>query len=158
MKLEIISMKIYKILIPILIIIAFFEFFWIISADSSAQTITQPEQNLQIEEPVEPIMELESLGEFKISHYCVENYPHICNNGDSTHTATGTLTTPGRTVAVDPKMIPYGTELMINGHSYIAEDCGGSIKDRRIDICVNTHAEALQKGIDYCEVFLITWR
>lgn len=95
------------------------------------------------------------LGVCKLSAYCKENYPHICNNGDSTYTATGTTPTVGRTVAVDPSMIPYGSQVIINGHTYIAEDCGGSIKGNRIDILFETHQEALNFGIQYAEVSYI---
>ena len=104
-------------------------------------------------DPPEP--ELVSLGEFVVTHYCAENYPHICNDGDATRTATGTKPTPGRTIAVDPDVIPYGSEVVINGHTYIAEDTGGAINQNRIDVVVDTHAEALQKGIYSTEVFLI---
>ena len=61
-------------------------------------------------------------------------------------TATGTKATAGRTIAVDPKVIPYGTEVIINGNTYVAEDCGGAIKGNRIDVYFDTHAEALQFG------------
>lgn len=61
-------------------------------------------------------------------------------------TATGTQATAGRTIAVDPAVIPYGTEVIINGHTYIAEDCGGAINGRDIDIFFNTHEEAVQFG------------
>lgn len=93
-----------------------------------------------------------SLGVCKVTAYCVENYPHICNDGDSSRTATGTKPTPGRTIAVDPKVIPYGSEVIINGHTYIAEDCGGAIKGNKIDIVFATHREALDFGIQYAEV------
>ena len=95
-----------------------------------------------------------SLGVYTITHYCKENYPHICNDGDSTQTATGTVPTAGRTIAVDPSVIPYGAEVVIDGHTYIAEDCGGAIKGNRIDIVVDTHAEALQLGKYTTEVFV----
>ncbi|MGN0451459.1 MAG: 3D domain-containing protein [Acutalibacteraceae bacterium] len=61
-------------------------------------------------------------------------------------TATGTQATAGRTIAVDPAVIPYGTEVVINGHTYVAEDCGGAINGYDIDIFFNTHDEALQFG------------
>lgn len=106
-----------------------------------------------INEPVvEPINKEVSLGVCKLTAYCIENYPHICNDGDSTRTATGTKPTPGRTVAVDPNVIPYGSEVIINGHTYIAEDCGGAIKGNRVDIVFATHREALNFGIQYAEV------
>ena len=98
--------------------------------------------------------ELVSLGVYTITHYCKENYPHICNDGDATQTATGTAPTAGRTIAVDPSVIPYGSEVVIDGHTYIAEDCGGAIKGNRIDIVVDTHAEALQLGKYTTEVFV----
>ena len=96
-----------------------------------------------------------SLGEYTVSHYCRENYPHICNNGDAAYTATMTTPTPGRTIAIDPTVIPYGTEVIINGHTYIAEDCGGAIKGNRIDVLCDTHEEALQKGMIETEIFII---
>ena len=96
------------------------------------------------------------LGRFTISHYCAENYPHICNDGDATHTASGAVATVGRTVAVDPDVIPFGTMLLINGQIYIAEDSGGAIKGKRIDILVPTHDEALERGVYETDVYVIT--
>ncbi len=86
------------------------------------------------------------LGYFTITHYCIENYPHICNNGDASTTATGTTPTPGRTIAVDSRKIPYYTKVLIDGNTYTAEDTGGGIRGNKIDICVSTHSEAIEKG------------
>lgn len=88
----------------------------------------------------------------KLTAYCIENYPHICNNGDASTTATGTKPTPGRTVAVDPKIIPYFSNVIINGKTYIAEDTGGAIKGNRVDIVFATHQEALEFGVQYADV------
>ena len=92
-----------------------------------------------------------------VSAYCKENYPHICNDGESTYTATGTIATPGRTVAVDPKYIPHGTEIEIEGVGFrIAEDCGGAIKGKnRIDLLVETHQEALEWGMQTRKVKIL---
>lgn len=82
-----------------------------------------------------------------VSAYCKENYPHICNDGDSVYTATGTIATVGRTIAVDPNFIPYGTQVEIEGIGVrIAEDTGGAIKGDRIDLLFETHQEALNWG------------
>lgn len=90
---------------------------------------------------------------FIITAYCKENYPHICNDGDSTYTSTGTNPTSGRTVAVDPNIIPYGTRVDIEGvGTRIAEDCGGAIKGNRIDLLFDSHEEALEFGIQTKEV------
>ena len=61
-------------------------------------------------------------------------------------TKTGTKATAGRTVAVDPEVIPLGSTLLIDGQEYIAEDIGGNIKGKVIDIYFDTHAEALDYG------------
>ena len=84
-----------------------------------------------------------SLGEFTITHYCACS--RCCGKSDGV-TATGTQATEGRTIAVDPEVIPYGTKVLIDGHEYIAEDCGGAIKGNRIDIYCDSHEEALSRG------------
>ena len=43
----------------------------------------------------------------------------------------------GQTIAVDPRVIPYGTKVIIGGHIFTAEDCGGAIQGNHIDIYVN---------------------
>ena len=91
----------------------------------------------------------------KLTAYCLENYPHICNNGDSSTTATGTTPTPGRTVAVDPSVIPYFSNVIIDGRTYIAEDCGGAVKGNRVDIAFATHQEALDFGVQYADVYWV---
>lgn len=89
------------------------------------------------------------IGYATVTYYCCEKYPHICNGGPPYQTATGTTPTPGRTIAVDPRQIPLGTHVIIDGHEYIAEDTGGAIDNLDIDIAVATHAEALEKGTRY---------
>lgn len=94
-----------------------------------------------------------SLGTFTVTHYCCEQYPHICNAGAPYKTATGTTPHVGG-CAVDPKKIPLGSYVKINGVVYHAEDTGGAIKGNRIDVVVGTHKEALSKGTYKAEVFL----
>lgn len=93
------------------------------------------------------------LGVFKITHYCCEKYPHICNAGPPYKTATGTTPHVGG-CAVDPSKIPLGSYIKINDVVYHAEDTGGSIKGNRIDVVVETHAEALNKGTYSARVYL----
>lgn len=95
----------------------------------------------------EPQKNTKNLGEFVLTAYCGEKYPHICNDGDATKTATGIKPTANRTIAVDPSVIPYGTKVYINGQEYIAEDCGGGIRGNRIDIFFDSHKDALDFGV-----------
>jgi 3D (Asp-Asp-Asp) domain-containing protein len=83
------------------------------------------------------------LGEFLLTAYCPCSY--CCGKSDGI-TATGTVATAGRTIAVDPRVIPYGSQVEINGHIYTAEDCGGAIKGNRVDFFFDTHEEALKFG------------
>ena len=53
-------------------------------------------------------------------------------------TSTGAIAEEGRTVAVDPSIIPYGSIVLINGKEYVAQDCGGAIKGNKIDIFVDS--------------------
>ena len=84
----------------------------------------------------------ESLGTFTITHYCA--CAKCCGKYSSGYTATGTLATEGRTVAVDPKVIPLGSKIRINGHVYVAEDTG--VSGHMVDIFVSSHDEAIKKG------------
>lgn len=50
-------------------------------------------------------------------------------------------------VAVDPKVIPYGTILYDeSGNSYRADDCGGAVKGYHIDIYMDSHNAARNFG------------
>lgn len=52
-------------------------------------------------------------------------------------TSTGTEAIEGITVAVDPRVIPYGSIIELDGHFYIAQDCGGGINGIEIDVYVD---------------------
>lgn len=70
-------------------------------------------------------------------------------------TSTGATPTPNRTIAVDPEVIPYGTQVIIDGQIYTAEDCGGAIKGNRIDIFMGSHEEAQQFGKQTQEIIIL---
>ena len=85
---------------------------------------------------------------YKITAYC----PCAKCCGKATgRTAMGTKATAGRTVAASAKF-SFGTKLNINGHTYTVEDRGGAINGNKIDIFVNSHAEALAWGVRYLPV------
>ena len=85
---------------------------------------------------------------YKITAYC--SCAKCCGKATG-RTAMGTKATAGRTVAASGKFA-FGTKLNINGHVYTVEDRGGAIKGNKIDIFVNSHAEALAWGVRYLPV------
>lgn len=66
-------------------------------------------------------------------------------------TKTGTQVAAGRTIAVDPGIIPLGSQVIINGHTYIAEDIGGKVNGHHIDIYMNTVSECMNFGKRYSD-------
>jgi 3D (Asp-Asp-Asp) domain-containing protein len=70
-------------------------------------------------------------------------------------TATGKIATYG-IVAVDPKVIPLGTMLYVEGYGRAeAADVGGAIKGDRIDLCFRTYREALVYGRKRVRVYFL---
>ena len=65
------------------------------------------------------------------------------------------MASANHTIAVDPRVIPYGTKVMINGTVYTAEDKGGGVRGNHIDVFYNTHQETKAQGTQYQEVFLV---
>ena len=71
-----------------------------------------------------------------VTTYC--NCEKCCGKYAWKHTtATGAETIEGITIAVDPKVIPYGSIVELDGHFYIAQDCGGAIDGVEIDVYVD---------------------
>jgi len=95
---------------------------------------------------------LRSLGVFRTTGYCP---CYQCSEGWGRRTSSGAIARSSHTVAVDPRVIPYGSRLMIDGIIYTAEDCGGGVKGNHIDIFYDTHAQTRQHGTRRQEVFLV---
>ena len=87
-------------------------------------------------------------GRYKVTAYC----PCAKCCGKSTGiTASGKRATANHTVAA-PRTFAFGTKIVMNGKTYTVEDRGGAIQGNRIDLYVNTHAEALAWGVRYLDV------
>ena len=111
----------------------------------------------------EPPEELVSLGDFKLTAYCpcpkccgewAYNRPTDAHGNEIVYTAIGEVAEEGKTIAVDPSVIAYGTEVIIGGNTYVAADCGGSIKGNWIDVYLEDHDEALDFGVQYATVYV----
>lgn len=95
-----------------------------------------------------------NLGSFRLSFYCT--CEKCCGAYTTGLTKSGTTVTEGRTIAVDPKVIPLGSRVYIDGYGvFIAEDVGSAIKENKIDIAVGNHEQALKLGIDEATVYLV---
>jgi 3D (Asp-Asp-Asp) domain-containing protein len=72
-------------------------------------------------------------------------------------TSTGTKPIVGRTIAVDPRIIPYGTKVYIPQFDriFIAEDCGSAIKGNRIDIYMESEAQCREWGIKTIDIYIL---
>lgn len=89
---------------------------------------------------------------FTITAYSpYDNQSGIECDGNPNDTATDTKPKPG-TFAVDPKVIPYGSAIVViydDGTIELgkAEDCGGWVKGKHIDVFRYTYAEAKKFGV-----------
>lgn len=106
----------------------------------------------------EPTQEPRYIGEFTATFYCP--CAQCCGAWADGITATGTAAKEGRTVAVDPSVIPYGTELIVYFEDgrigrYVAEDCGGAICGNRIDVYCDSHDAALLLGVQEASVYVV---
>lgn len=88
---------------------------------------------------------------YKITAYCASIA--CCGKTDGI-TASGVKARANRTVAA-PSNIPFGTKLLINGKEYVVEDRGGAVKGNKLDIFVNSYAEARAWGVRYLPVQII---
>ena len=95
----------------------------------------------------------EYLGDFTVTAYCpcVE----CCGEWANGLTYTETIATEGRTIAVDPEVIPLGSIVEINGINYVAEDIGGAVDGDHVDIFFNSHSDALEFGKQSLPVYMV---
>lgn len=89
-------------------------------------------------------------GNCRITHYC--NCSTCCGSYAGGPTASGAYPTAGRTVAMSG--FPFGTKVEINGHVYTVEDRG--VSGNAVDIYVGSHSEALNKGMYYADVYVLS--
>lgn len=137
-----------------------------VTANSQLLTETETEAPEEVTEPIateleetpetepkeEPETEPERSGRTVtcwVTAYCG---CYECSEGYGNMTATGRTARPNHTIAVDPRVIPYGTQVEINGIVYTAEDCGGGINGYMIDIYFEEHWQCYSWSTGYYDV------
>ena len=97
-----------------------------------------------------------------VTHYCI---CEACCGKAPDHpaygiTASGLRATPGVSVAVDPDVIPLGSDVLVDYgdgeiHYYRADDTGSGVKGNHIDLCMASHQEALEAGVREATVYWV---
>lgn len=125
-----------------------------------------------VKEPVNKVMLQGTLGVLNLSRGSSGNllytsamkvkataYYNSGSNGNHI-TATGARTIRNEsgysTIAVDPRVIPLGTKVYVDGYGYaIASDTGGAIKGNKIDLFMDSRSEAYDWGVRYVTIYIL---
>ncbi len=116
-----------------------------------------------LESPVEDPEEiLIDHGKVRITAYCScakccgiwsESHPSRLGTDYVQRTSSGTIPKANHTIAADPSVFPYGTQLVIDGITYTVEDTGGAMKGKSLDIYFDSHELAVNHGVQYKQLF-----
>ncbi len=113
-----------------------------------AQTAIEPAIPEQVPAPVQEPSRGERVLMMEATAYCYGNI-----------TKTGTSPVEGRTIAVDPEVIPLGSKVYVScdtwpeiDGTYVAEDTGGAIKGNIIDVYMQDYDDCIQWGRRQVEV------
>lgn len=95
-------------------------------------------------------------------------YKSVISVAASAYIATGNLTTTGTvpkrnpsgisTIAVDPRIIPLGTKVYVEGYGFaVAEDTGGLIKNYKVDLFMGSNQECYNWGIRTVKLYIVAY-
>ena len=123
-------------------------------AETKERKAEKTDDNIDVSQYGEPDLVLDA----KLTAYCschkccgkyAENRPKDENGKEIVLTASGAVAEQGKTVGVDPSVIPLGSIIVVDGHQYVAQDTGNSkvVKSNVIDVYFENHQEALNFGV-----------
>lgn len=117
-------------------------------------------ENQKIEDAL--LADSQKLEDVTVTYYCI---CEICcgkSEDDPAYgiTASGLYATPGVSVAVDPDIIPLGSDILLDYgdgelHYMRADDTGSGVEGNHIDVCLASHEEALRAGVRSATVYLV---
>lgn len=129
------------------------------SADMEPETkVVEKIVTIEKEVPVAVTSEpFKYVGDFKVTAYCscvkccgkyAIGRPKV-DGKEVVYTANESIATEGITCAVDPNVIPLGSEIYIEGVGVrIAQDTGSAVDGNVIDIYYDSHKEALHSEVN----------
>ena len=89
-----------------------------------------------------------------LGEFTMRAYTHYAN--PPSRTASGTMPINGRTIAVDPRVIPLGTVIEIEGIGVrVAEDTGGLIKGKKLDVFLPSVQACTRFGVQSRKVYVV---
>lgn len=116
----------------------------------SLASVKEKQERAEQAAAYEAIGSWEYIGKFTLTAYCP--CAECCGKWADGVTATGLPAVPG-IVAVDPEVIPMGSTIIIDGQKYLAADTGSGITGNHIDICMSTHDETVEFGVQTATVW-----
>lgn len=115
------------------------------------------------EEPENERIEAALLARAHLIEDCTVTHYDVCETCCGSAggiTDSGVRAAPYITCAVDPAVIPLGSDLLVDYgdgelHYYRADDTGTGVLGSHIDLCVSSHAEALDLGVRTADVYWV---
>lgn len=94
----------------------------------------------------------QSIGRYYITAYSdLETGSKLTASGKKVH--EGTITT----CAIDRKLHKFGTIFEIDGKLYIAEDTGGAVKGKHVDIFIHDMKKMSKYGSNHQEIYVVSF-
>ena len=117
---------------------------------NTSQTVEQPEEEVQVSSAGEDVVKEMTVTATAYTAYCT---------GCSGTTAIGIdlRANPNqRVIAVDPRVIPLGTKVWVEGYGEaIAGDTGGAIKGNKIDVFIPSQESAMAWGVKTVKIKIL---
>lgn len=114
-----------------------------------------------VEKSSEPLLNESTRDLFVLTERGLPSYRQAMEVEATAYTHTGNPTFTGvypqiGTIAVDPKVIPLGTRMYVEGYGFgIAQDTGGLIKGEIIDLFMDTEKECFQWGRRNVKIYIL---
>lgn len=116
-------------------------------SDRALDVLSKSHENILAATEKAPSIGTQSWGHrFVVTQYTARS-PAYGKDNDGLTSTLMKADPSARIVAVDPKLIPYGSTVWIEGLGwYNAQDCGGAIKGYRLDVMAGSQRDAMDYG------------